>query len=82
MTNDLLTLVDELLVTAEKLQDIDIEYIKLMERYKTLSELDADPNSKHRMHIKINKLAVQTLVDLQKREDYNRNKEIQKQIDL
>jgi len=68
MTNNLLTLVDDLLVTAEKLKEIDLDKIKLMERYKTLSELDADPNSKHRMHIKINKLIIQTLVEIQKYE--------------
>jgi hypothetical protein len=79
MTNDLLLLIDELLVTAEKLQDIDIEYIKLMERYKTLSELDADPNSKHRMHMKINKLTLLTLVELQKHQDLSRYKEVKKQ---
>lgn len=65
MASDITTIIDELLVSAEKLKDIDIEYIKLMERYKTLSELDADPNSKHRMHIKINKLMLQTIKELQ-----------------
>lgn len=68
MKDDLLTIVDDLLVATEKLKDIDIEYIKLMERYKVLSELDADPKSKHRMHIKINKLMIQTIKDLQKYE--------------
>lgn len=65
MANDLLTIVDDLLVATEKLKDIDIEYIKLMERYKTLSELNADPKSKHRMHIKINKLMLQTIKEIQ-----------------
>ena len=68
MASDLLTIVDDLLVATEKLKDIDIEYIKLMERYKTLSELDADPKSKHRMHIKINKLMLQTIKEIQKYE--------------
>lgn len=65
MTSDITTIIDELLVSAEKLKDIDIEYIKLMERYKLLSELDADPKSKHRMHIKINKLMLQTIREIQ-----------------
>lgn len=68
MKDNLVTIVDDLLVATEKLKDIDIEYIKLMERYKTLSELDADPKSKHRMHIKINKLMLKTIRDLQKYE--------------
>lgn len=66
MKNNLLNIVDELLVATEKLKDIDIEYIKLMEKYKILSELDADPKSKHRMHIKINKLMLETIKELQK----------------
>jgi|688.fasta_scaffold1875826_2 hypothetical protein len=76
MTNNLLPLIDDLLVTAEKLKDIDLEYIKLMEKYKTLSELDADPNSKHRMHMKINKLIIQTLVEIHTYDDCNKSKEV------
>jgi hypothetical protein len=42
-------------------KDHNIEYIKLKERYKTLSELDASASSEHKMHIKINKLLKETL---------------------
>jgi hypothetical protein len=67
MTN-LLQIIDELLDSADKLKDINLDQIKLMERYKVLSELDADPKSKHRMHIKINKMMIQTIIELQKYE--------------
>jgi hypothetical protein len=39
----------------------DIKYMRLMERYRTLSELDAPANSKHKTHIKINQLMKETL---------------------
>jgi hypothetical protein len=39
----------------------DIECIRLRERYRTLSELDAPANSKHKTHIKINQLMKETL---------------------
>jgi hypothetical protein len=67
MTN-LLQIIDELLESADKLKDINLDQIKLMERYKVLSELDADPKSKHRMHIKINNMMIKTIKELQKYE--------------
>jgi hypothetical protein len=68
MTN-LLQIIDELLDSADKLKDINLDQIKLMERYKVLSELDADPKSKHRMHIKINNMMIKTIKELQKYEN-------------
>jgi len=38
---------------ADGLHRTNDHIIRLQERYKTLSELDADPKSKHQMHIKI-----------------------------
>ena len=38
---------------ANSMEKTNVELIKLKERYKTLSELNADPKSKHQMHIKI-----------------------------
>lgn len=38
--------------------------IRLQERYKTLSELDADPKSKHKLHIKILEEMEKTLQQL------------------
>lgn len=67
MTN-LTQIIDDLLESADKLKDINLEEIKLMERYKVLSELDPDPKSKHRMHIKINKMMNETIKKLQKHE--------------
>jgi hypothetical protein len=67
MTN-LSQIIDELLDSADKLKDINLDQIKLMERYKVLSELDADPKSKHRMHIKINNMMIKTIKELQKYE--------------
>ena len=67
MTN-LTQIIDELLESADKLKDINLDQIKLMERYKVLSELDADPKSKHRMHIKINNMMLKTIKELQKYE--------------
>jgi hypothetical protein len=67
MTN-LTQIIDELLDSADKLKDINLDQIKLMERYKVLSELDADPKSKHRMHIKINNMMLKTIKELQKYE--------------
>jgi hypothetical protein len=37
------------------------KYVRLRERYRTLSELDAPANSKHKTHIKINQLMKETL---------------------
>ena len=68
MTN-LTQIIDELLDSADKLKDINLDQIKLMERYKVLSELDADPKSKHRMHIKINNMMIKTIKELQKYEN-------------
>jgi len=42
-------------------KDHNIEYIKLKERYRTLSELDISASSKHKTHIKINQLLKETL---------------------
>ena len=67
MTN-LSQIIDELLDSADKLKDINLDQIKLMERYKVLSELDADPKSKHRMRIKINNMMIKTIKELQKYE--------------
>lgn len=67
MTN-LSQIIDELLDSADKLKDINLDQIKLMERYKVLSELDSDPKSKHRMHIKINNMMIKTIKELQKYE--------------
>jgi hypothetical protein len=38
---------------ANVMEKNNVELVKLKERYNTLSELDADPKSKHQMHIKI-----------------------------
>jgi septation ring formation regulator EzrA len=38
---------------ANALERNNTEVTRLKERYKTLSELNADPKSKHHMHIKI-----------------------------
>lgn len=60
--------IDELEISIDRLKDLDITKIRLEERYKTLSELDADPSSKHRMHIKINKMMKETIKQIQKNE--------------
>lgn len=61
--------IDELEISIDRLKDLDITKIRLKERYKTLSELDADPKSKHRMHVKINKLMKETIKQIQKNEN-------------
>lgn len=61
--------IDELEISIDRLKDLDITKIRLKERYKTLSELDADPGSKHRMHIKINKMMKETIKQIQKNEN-------------
>jgi hypothetical protein len=38
---------------ADELKNNNAEEIRLKERYKTLSELDADPTSTHRLHKKV-----------------------------
>jgi len=38
---------------ADALENNNVELIRLKERYKTLSELDADPKSTHRINRKI-----------------------------
>lgn len=38
---------------ADAMEDNNVELIRLKERYKTLSELDADPNSTHKMNRKV-----------------------------
>jgi hypothetical protein len=35
---------------ADAMEDNNVEMIRLKERYKTLSELNADPKSKHQLH--------------------------------
>ena len=35
---------------ADAMEDNNVELIRLKERYKTLSELNADPKSKHHLH--------------------------------
>lgn len=44
---------------ANALENNNIELVRLKERYKTLSELDADPKSTHRMNRKV-------LIEMQK----------------
>jgi hypothetical protein len=38
---------------ADAMENNNIELIRLKERYKTLSELDADPKSTHQMNRKV-----------------------------
>lgn len=38
---------------ADAMENNNVELIRLKERYKTLSELDADPKSTHRINRKI-----------------------------
>lgn len=38
---------------ADALENNKVELVRLKERYKTLSELDADPSSTHRMNRKV-----------------------------
>ena len=48
-----------------KSENIDyIKLVRLKERYRVLSELNASPNSKHKMHIRINKLLSETLNEI------------------
>lgn len=49
---------------ADALQKTDEEVIRLQERYKTLSELDADPKSKHQLHQKVLAEMEKTLAQL------------------
>lgn len=38
---------------ADALEKNNTELVRLKERYRTLSLLDADPKSKHQLHIKV-----------------------------
>jgi len=38
---------------ADNMEKSNEELIRMKERYKTLSELDADPKSKHQLHKKV-----------------------------
>lgn len=41
---------EQLKRVADALENNNVELIRLKERYKTLSELNADPKSKHHLH--------------------------------
>ena len=49
---------------ANALEKSDSRLIRLEERYKTLSELNADPKSVHHMHLKIREKLKETLKTL------------------
>ena len=44
---------EQLKRVADALENNNVELVRLKERYKTLSELDADPKSTHRMNRKV-----------------------------
>jgi DNA repair ATPase RecN len=44
---------EQLKRVADALENNNVELVRLKERYKTLSELDPDPKSTHRMNRKV-----------------------------
>lgn len=46
---------------ADTLEKKNAELIRLRERYKTLSELDADPKSRHKLSLRVNTEMEKTL---------------------
>lgn len=58
---------------ANALHQKDESLIRLQERYKTLSELDADPKSTHRLSRKVNERMGKALAELKNQELCKKN---------